>query len=287
MSIYLSGLKSIVFVTLGVLSVGMGISGFLVSSHFIDGGVTGISMLVANIFGFPLSTLLVVINIPFIVLGYHKIGWKFALKTALAILALALCLAFIPFPDVTPDKLLSALFGGFFIGTGIGLAMRGGAVLDGTEIAALLLSINSPIIKVSDAILLMNVVIFSVALFFLGIEPALYSIVTYFAAAKMIDFVVNGIEEYTGITFISDRSDQIKQLIIEKVGRGVTVYRGKSGYGKRGEKIAEHDIIYTVMTRLEVGNLQNEINKIDPEAFIIYQSINDIKGGIIKKRALH
>jgi uncharacterized membrane-anchored protein YitT (DUF2179 family) len=244
-------------------------------------------MLLADIFGFPLSTLLVVINVPFIILGYRKIGWQFALKTTLAIVALALCLTFIPYPDVTPDKLLSALFGGFFIGTGIGLAMRGGAVLDGTEIAALLVSINSPIIKVSDAILLMNVVIFSVAVFFLGIEPALYSIVTYFAAAKMVDFVVNGIEEYTGITVISERSEEIKRLIIEKVGRGVTVYKGISGYGKRGEKVVEHDIIYTVMTRLEVGNLQNEINKIDPDAFIIYQSINDVKGGFIKRRPLH
>lgn len=287
MSIFWSGLKNLLLVVLGILSVGMGISGFLISSHFIDGGVTGISMLLADIFGIPLSTLLVVINVPFIILGYRKIGWQFALKTALAILALALCLAFMPYPDVTPDKLLSALFGGFFIGTGIGLAMRGGAVLDGTEIAALLVSINSPIIKVSDAILLMNVVIFSVALFFLGVEPALYSIVTYFAAARMIDFIVNGIEEYTGITIISERSEEIKRLIIEKVGRGVTVYQGKSGYGKRGEKIVDHDIIYTVMTRLEVGNLQNEIDKIDPEAFIIYQSINDIKGGFIKKRPLH
>ena len=287
MSIFWSGLKNTLLVVLGILSVGMGISGFLISSHFIDGGVTGISMLLADIFGFPLSTLLVVINVPFVILGYHKIGWQFALKTTLAIVALAICLTFIPYPDVTPDKLLSALFGGFFIGTGIGLAMRGGAVLDGTEIAALLVSINSPIIKVSDAILLMNVIIFSVAVFFLGVEPALYSIVTYFAAAKMIDFVVNGIEEYTGITIISERSEAIRRLIIEKVGRGVTVYRGTSGYGKRGEKVVDHDIIYTVMTRLEVGNLQNEINKIDPEAFIIYQSINDIKGGFIKKRPLH
>jgi len=287
MSKFLQGLKNIVLVLLGILSVGMGITGFLISSHFIDGGVTGISMLIANITGISLSTLLIVINVPFVILGYHKIGWKFALKTTLAIVALALCLALVPYPDVTPDKLLSALFGGFFIGTGIGLAMRGGAVLDGTEIAALLVSINSPIIKVSDAILLMNVVIFSVALFFLGVEPALYSIVTYFAAAKMIDFIVNGIEEYTGITIISERNEEIKRLIIEKVGRGVTIYKGKSGYGKRGEKVIEHDIIYTVMTRLEVGNLQNEINKIDPHAFIIYQSINDIKGGFIKKRPLH
>ncbi len=284
---YWTATKNLLLIALGVLSTGMGIDGFLISSHFIDGGVTGISMLIANIFGFPVSTLIVIINIPFIILGYRKIGWQFAVKTSLGIVALALCIAFIPFPDVTPDQLLSALFGGFFIGTGIGLAMRGGAVLDGTEVAALVLSNNSPVIKVSDAILIMNLVIFTIALFFLGVEPALYSIVTYFAATRMIDFVVNGIEEYIGITVISEHSDQIKQLIIEKLGRGVTVYRGTGGFGKRGEKMVEHDIIYIVMTRLELGNIQNEINKIDPDAFIVYQSINDIKGGMIKKRPLH
>lgn len=283
----LEGSKNVLFIALGAASVGMGIKGFLMSSHFIDGGVTGISMLMANIFGYPISILLVVLNIPFVILGYFKIGLRFAIKTSLAIAAMSLCLVLVPYPDVTPDKLLTALFGGFFIGTGIGLAMRGGAVLDGTEIAAVLLSKRTLLLNVSDAILLMNVIIFTAAAFVLGVEPALYSIVTYFAAAKMIDFVVNGIEEYTGVTIISTRSEEVKNLIVEKLDRGVTVYRGKSGFGKRGEQHIDGDIIYTVMTRLEVGNLQSEVNKIDPDAFIIYQSINDIKGGIIKKRPLH
>jgi len=282
----LKGFKDIVLIVAGIVSVGMGINGFLVSSHFIDGGITGISMLLANIFDLPISILLAVLNIPFIILGYKKIGVRFAIKTVLAILGMSLCLAFIPYPDVTPDKLLTALFGGFFIGTGIGLAMRGGAVLDGTEIAALILSKSSPVLSVSDGILLINVVIFVVAVFFLGVEPALYSIVTYFAAAKMIDFVVNGIEEYTGVTIISIHSSEIRQLIVEKLDRGVTVYKGKSGFGRSGETV-DRDILYTVMTRLEIGNFQNEVNKIDPQAFIIYQSINDIKGGIIKRPVLH
>ena len=170
------GIRNVVFIALGAGSVGMGIKGFLMSSHFIDGGVTGICMLLAHIFGYPISILMIIINVPFIVLGYHKIGARFAIKTSLSIVAMALCLALIPYPDVTPDKLLTALFGGFFIGTGIGLAMRGGAVLDGTEIAAVLLSRNTLLLNVSDAILLMNVVIFTVAVFVLGVEPALYSI---------------------------------------------------------------------------------------------------------------
>ncbi len=280
-------LKDVILIVCGILSAGMGIKGFLLSSHFIDGGVTGISMLLTDIFGFPISILLIIINLPFIIIGYRQIGWQFAIKTILAIAGLSLCLSFIPYPDVTPDKLLTAIFGGFFIGTGIGLAMRGGAVLDGTEIAALLLSKSSSLLKVSDVILLMNVVIFAAAAFFLGIEPALYSIVTYFAASKMIDFVINGIEEYTAVTIISTKSEEIKELITGKLHHGVTLYKGTSGYGRHGERKNDNDIIYTVITRLEVSNLQSEIDKIDPHAVVINQSVNDIKGGIIKKRPLH
>lgn len=286
-NLFLKEFKKSLLIVIGVLCVGMGIKGFLVSSHFIDGGVTGVCMLLANILDYPIPVMLVILNIPFIVLGYRKIGPRFAIKTTFGILVLFLALTFIPYPDVTPDKLLTALFGGIFIGTGIGIAIRGGAVLDGTEIVALVVSINSPVIRVSDAILMMNVVIFTVALFVLGVEPALYSIVTYFAASRMIEFVVSGLEEYTGVTIISGHNEEIKKMIIEKVGRGLTIYKGTVGYGKRGEKSIDNDIIFTVMTRLEVGKLQAEIDRIDPNAFIIYQSINDIKGGIVKRRPLH
>jgi uncharacterized membrane-anchored protein YitT (DUF2179 family) len=286
-NIFLRRTKDSLLILAGIISAGFGIKGFLLSSRFIDGGVTGISMLLTDIFGFPISILLALLNVPFIILAYKRIGLKFALKTTLAILGLAVCLAFFPYPDVTPDKLLTAVFGGVFIGAGIGLAMRGGAVLDGTEIAAVLLSRSSAILKVSDVILLMNVLIFTAAVFFLGVEPALYSILTYFAASKMIDYVVNGIEEYTSVTIISDLNDEIKQMVSKKLHHGVTVYTGTSGYGRRGEKSLDKDILFTVITRLEVGTLQTEINRIDPEAVIIYQSINGIRGGIIKKRALH
>ncbi|MGH9957956.1 MAG: YitT family protein, partial [Pyrinomonadaceae bacterium] len=184
-------------ILVGILSAGFGLKGFLLSSRFIDGGVTGVSMLLSAVLGWPLAILIVVINLPFIGVGYFQIGKKFALKSALAIAGLALCLAFIKFPDVTPDKLLTAVFGGFFIGAGLGLAIRGGAVLDGTEVAALLISKSSHLLKVGDVILLLNVLIFSAAAFFLGIEPALYSMLTYFAASKTVDFLIHGIEEYT------------------------------------------------------------------------------------------
>ena len=280
-------LKNTFLITVGAVSAGMGIKGFLLSSRFIDGGVTGISMLLNDIFGTPIYVFLIVINFPFIILGYRHIGWQFAVKSIVAIIGLSCCLAFIPYPDVTPDKLLTAVFGGFFLGTGIGLAMRGGAVLDGTEIAALLLSKRSAILKVSDIILLMNVLIFSCAAFFLSVESALYSILTYFAASKMIDFVLNGIEEYTAVTIISPQNEHIKRMIIEDLGRGVTIYQAKGGYGTHGEQDTTTDIVYTVVTRLEVGNLQSKVNRLDPNAFMIYQSVNDIKGGIVKKRSLH
>lgn len=280
-------IKSYVLIILAILSAGMGIKGYLLSSHFIDGGVTGISMLLNNIFGWPLYILIPLINLPFIVLAYYQMGAKFAIKSTIAIAGLALCLAFIPYHDVTPDKLLTALFGGFFIGLGIGLAIRAEAVLDGTEIAALLVSKNTSVLKVADVILVLNVVIFSTSAFFLGVEPASYSILTYFAASKTIDFLLYGLEEYTGVTIVSEHSDAIRALIIEELGRGVTVYKGRHGYGKRGESTSENDILFTVVTRLEVGKLQSLIARVDEQAFIIQHSISDIRGGMVKQRGLH
>lgn len=280
-------LKNLVLVLLGILSAGMGLKGFLLSSKFIDGGVTGISMLLANITGAPISVLIFIINIPFIFVGYRRLGVQFAVKSALAILGFSLCLAVVHFPDVTPDKLLTAVFGGFFIGVGIGLAIRGGAVLDGTEIAALVVSKRFQLLKVNDVILLLNVVIFSAAAFFLGIESALYSILTYLSASKMIDFILNGIDQYTSITVVSLKSEAIKKVIIEQLGRGVTVYQGKHGYGSDGLVNAPHDIIFTVATRLEIPALKQEILNIDPKAFIVQQSIDDTTGGLVKRKGLH
>jgi uncharacterized membrane-anchored protein YitT (DUF2179 family) len=279
--------KSYLLILLAILSAGMGIKGYLLSSHFIDGGVTGISMLLNNITGFPLYILIPVINLPFIILAYYQMGYKFALKSTIAIAGLALCIAFMPYPNVTPDKLLTALFGGFFLGVGIGLAIRAEAVLDGTEIAALIVSKSTSILKVADVILILNIIIFTTAAFFLGVESASYSILTYFAASKTIDFLLYGLDEYTGVTIITERSEEVRHAIIEKLDRGVTIYSGKGGYGKRGENLRDNEIIFTVITRLEVGKLQNLVNNIDPGAFIIQTSINDMQGGMIKERGLH
>lgn len=269
-------------IILGILSAGLGLKGFLLSSRFIDGGVTGISMLASDIFRFPLPILILVINLPFIAVGYRQIGRKFAVKSALAIAGLALCLAFIKYPDVTPDKLLTAVFGGFFIGAGIGLAIRGGAVLDGTEIAALLVSKSSHLFKVGDVILILNVFIFSAAAFFLGVEPALYSMLTYFAASKTVDFLIHGIEEYTSITIISDKSEEIRQAITHVLNRGVTVYKGRGGLTD-----VEQDILNCVVTRLEIGRVKGVATEIDRGAFIVIQALADATGGVIKKSTLN
>jgi uncharacterized membrane-anchored protein YitT (DUF2179 family) len=269
-------------IVLGILCAGMGLKGFLMSSRFIDGGVTGISMLLSDIFGFPLSVLIALINLPFIALGYHQMGRNFAIKSALAIAGLSVCVEFIKYPDVTPDKLLTAVFGGFFIGAGIGLAMRGGAVLDGTEIAALLISKNIYILKVGDVILILNIFIFATAAFFLGIDSALYSILTYVAASKTVDFLVYGIEQYHAIVIISPRSEEIRVAMLDDLKRGVTVYRGRGGLAE-----TEQDILYCVVTRLEIAQVKSLVEAIDKEAFIVIYHLADVSGGTVKKRILH
>jgi uncharacterized membrane-anchored protein YitT (DUF2179 family) len=282
-----SEFKNITLIILGILSAGFGLKGFLLSSHFIDGGVTGISMLLTHITGIPLAVFILVINLPFIFMGYRYVGHLFAIKSAMAIVGLSLCIVFLDFPDITPDKMLTAIFGGVFIGLGIGLAMRGGAVLDGTEVAAVLVSKYYPVLKVSDVILLMNIIIFCSAVFFLGVEVALYSILTYFSASKMIDFLLHGIEQYTGVTIVSALSEDIRIAITEKLGRGVTIYQGKRGFGKRGHSNVNIDIVFTVVTRLEIPALRKEIKLIDPDAFLIQHSIDDTDGGMVKRRSLH
>jgi uncharacterized membrane-anchored protein YitT (DUF2179 family) len=270
-----------VLIVLGILSAGLGLKGFLLSSHFIDGGVTGISMLLANTLGWPLSLLILVMNLPFIALAYRQLGRAFAVKSTLAIAGLSLCLAFVKYPDVTPDKLLTAVFGGFFIGAGIGLAIRGGAVLDGTEIAALLISKSSHVLKVGDVILLLNILIFSAAAFFLGIEVALYSMLTYFAASRTVDFLIHGIDEYTAVIIMSERSEEIRQVLVRDLRRGVTVYKGRGGLTD-----SEQDILFCVVTRLEIGRIKTTAQEIDRSAFIVVHPLAEASGGVIRKLAL-
>lgn len=275
-------LKDAMLITIGIFSAAFGLESFLLPSNFIDGGATGIALLASEVTAFSLSILLLLINIPFIILGYNVVGKNFAIKATLAICGLALVVATIHFPEITHDKLLVAVFGGFFLGAGIGFTVRGGAVLDGTEVLAIFLSRKLGT-TIGDIIIMINILIFSSAAYFLSIETALYSMITYLAASKTLDFVIEGIEEYTGITIVSSHSEDIRVMITSNLGRGVTVYKGKRGFGTHGHK-SEIDIIYTVITRLEISKLQVEIDKIDPNAFVVMNSIKDTKGGMIKKR---
>jgi uncharacterized membrane-anchored protein YitT (DUF2179 family) len=269
----------------GVLSAGFGLRSFLMPNDFIDGGVMGISLLTHEETGIALSILIILFNLPFLAMGYKQLGRGFSIRSILAITALALAVAFIPYPVITNDKLLVAVFGGFFLGGGIGMTIRGGGVIDGTEVLAIYLNHRSSL-SVGDFILLFNVVIFSVAAYLLSVEVALYSILTYLSASKTVDFILEGIEEFTGVTIISVRSRQIAQMIQTKLGRGLTIYSGKRGFGKRGESEGESDIIFTVITRLEVNRLTNEVERIDRNAFMVMQSIKDTRGGMVKKLPL-
>ncbi|MEJ1221171.1 YitT family protein [Sediminicola sp. 1XM1-17] len=276
--------KDTFFIILGIFSAAFGLESFLLPNRFIDGGATGISLLATEITMVPLYLLIILVNIPFLFLGFKVIGKTFTIKASLAILGLAIVLATMHFPEVTHDKLLVAVFGGFFLGAGIGLSIRGGGVLDGTEVLAIFLSRKMGT-TIGDIIILINIIIFLAAAYLLSVETALYSMLTYLSASKTLDFVVDGIEEYNGVTIISVKSEEIRIMVTEKLGRGLTIYRAKGGYAEHGTQ-NEYDVIYTVITRLEIRKLNIEIAKIDPNAFVVMHSINDTRGGMIKKRHL-
>ncbi len=282
--IFVRWIKDILLLTAGIASAAFGLESFLMPNQFIDGGATGISLLISELTPMPLYLLLVLINIPFVFLGYRMMGKAFAIKTALAITGLAICLATFHFPEVTHDKLLVSVFGGFFLGAGIGFSVRGGGVIDGTEVLAIYLS-RKLSTTIGDIIIIINILIFSAAAYLLSVETALYSLITYLSASRTLDFIIEGIDEYTGVTIISNHSEEIRVMIVEKLRRGLTVYKGKRGFGKFGER-NDIDIVYTVITRLELHKLNMEIEKIDPNAFVVMNSVKDTKGGMIKKRVL-
>lgn len=272
-------------ILIGISSATFGLKSFILPNNFIDGGAMGISLLLAELTPLSISMLVVFVNLPFMFMAVKQIGNGFAVRTSIAISLLAVTLAFVTTPDITSDKLLVAVFGGF-LGAGIGFSVRGGAVIDGTEVLAIFLSRKLGA-TIGDIIFIINIIIFSAAAYLLSVETALYSILTYLAASKTIDFIIEGIEEYMGVTIISVKHEEIRRMIIEELGRGVTIYKGKGGYGKAGIAMREIDVLFSVITRLEIARLQSEIEKIDANAFVVMTSVKDTKGGMIKKRPLH
>jgi uncharacterized membrane-anchored protein YitT (DUF2179 family) len=276
-------IKDFIFIISGIFSAGFGLKGFLLPNHFIDGGVTGMSLLIKELTNIPLPILIIVVNTPFILLGYFQLGKKFAIKSILAIIGLAIVLLTIKYPIITSDKLLVSVFGGFFLGTGIGMAVRGSSVLDGTEVLAIYLSKRFGV-TIGDIILFLNVLIFSVAAYFLSIEVALYSLLSYLSASKTMDFFIEGVEQYIGVTIISHHSEEIRSMLTKQMERGVTIYNGNRGFGENRKELEKLDILFTTITRLEISRLKRKINDIDENAFIVMNNIKDIKGGVIKKR---
>ena len=278
--------RSALLIVAGVSSATIGLKGFLLPNGFLDGGVTGISLLVSRLTGLDLSILIFLLNLPFIFLGSRQVSRSFALKTAAATTTLAIAVHFVTLPHLTNDKLLIAVFGGFFVGAGIGLCIRGGGVIDGTEVLAVQIS-RSSTLSVGDFIAIFNIALFCISAWLINLETALYSMLTYLAASKTVDFLITGIEEYIGVTIISEHAEEIHPMIINKLGRAVTIYKGEGGYGKKGIIDGDRKIIFSVVTRLEVQKLVSEIELMDPDAFVIQHTINDTKGGMIKKRPLH
>jgi uncharacterized membrane-anchored protein YitT (DUF2179 family) len=278
-------LQDIIFTILGILSSGFALKSFLVPNNFLDGGVTGISLLIHELAHFNLSYTLVLANIPLLIMGGYQVNRRFAYRSLAAVIGLALCFAFIHYPVITSDKLLVSLFGGFFLGLGAGLTMRGGCALDGIEVLALY-TLKRSSFSVSEIILGLNVIIFLIAALHFGLETALYSMLTYYAASRTLDYVVEGLEEYTGVTIISGKSDEIKRQLVMKLGRGITVYKGKRGFMKDSFDVSHDcDIIFTVITRLEVRKLTHLVHEVDSKAFIFTNTIKEAAGGVLKRKA--
>ncbi|MCP9766155.1 YitT family protein [Lacihabitans soyangensis] len=280
-------LSDIIYLLLGVTSASFALKSFLVPNHFLDGGVMGISLLTHEVKHWDLSIILVVINAPFIALAYFIVGKHFAIRSMSAILLIVLILIFVPFHELTHDKLLVAMFGGFFMGIGIGLCMRGGGTFDGMEVLALM-TFKKSSFSITEIILAMNIVIFIIAAVFLKIETALYAIMTYLVASQVTKYVIEGIEAYTGVTIISGKSEEIKRELVMNLNRGITIYKGERGFMKESFDVSSDvDIIFTIVTRLEVRKLQNIVRSIDPKSFIFTSTVREPQGGIVKEIVKH
>ncbi len=278
--------KELFFIVAGIIAASFGLKSFLLPNHFLDGGAMGISLLLNVKTGYSLGALVILVNIPFVLLGSKQISKMFAFKTILAIAGLALMVSFDFYPIVTSDKLLIAVFGGFFLGAGIGLAIRGGAVIDGTEVLALFIS-RKISLSVGDIILVFNIMIFGVAAYILNMETALYAILTYLSASKTVDFIIHGIEEYIGVTIISSKNEEIRKVVTKVMGRAVTIYKGERGFISESNNLEKDlKIVFTVVTRLEVSRLKNLVKNIDKSAFIVMHTVDDTYGGMVKQRPL-
>lgn len=272
----------IIMVSLGAIIMALSLELFLVPNHIMDGGIVGISIITSHLLNFPLGIFNFILNLPFIFLGYKQIGKTFALSTGLGITVLSLATLLLhnihPF---TEDTLLATVFGGMILGVGVGIVIRYGGSLDGTEILAILFNRKTPF-SVGEIIMLFNVLIFTVAGFVFNWEQTMYSIIAYYIAYKMIDIVIQGLEESKSVYIISEDIDEIGQAIMDRLVRGVTFLHGEGAYTGTDKKV-----IFTVITRLEESKLKSIVAEIDDNAFLAIGNIAEVKGGRFKKRDIH
>lgn len=277
--------KNFLQIAIGIVLAVAAMKGFMIPNKFLDGGLTGISILLYEIFHINISFLVIVLNALFIYLGYRRIGKTFAVQTTIAVILLAVALFFVDITPITQDKLLIAIFGGLLMGTGVGLVIRGGGVIDGAEVIAVFTGRRTGFSN-SEIIMLINTLIFAVAAFRFGIETAMYSIITYFTASRAINYVVDGIEQFTAVNIISAKHEEIKSFLVNELGKGITVYKGERGYLPGSFDIkTDAEIIVTIVTRLEIKQIQEALLKIDPRVFVYIQTIKEASGGILKAKA--
>ena len=279
--------KNIALNLVGVVLITLALKGFMIPNKFLDGGLIGISILVHEITKWPFGVLVLVLNIPFLFIGKRMLGKTFAFQSLLTFVLIAVSMTFLDVDPVTSDPLLIALFGGCLIGVGMGLCIRSGSTADGVEILALV-TIKKIGLNIAEVIFAMNTLLFLAAAWSFGISTALYSIVTYFSAVKSLDYISNGFEQFTSLHIISSKSELIKSLIVQKFGKGITVIKGERGYLPNNfETKLDCDIIVTVVTRLELLRIKEEIKKLDPDAFMFIQYIKEASGGILRNMNKH
>lgn len=279
--------KNLLLNLAGVALITFALKGFMIPNKFLDGGVTGISILLHEITHLPISIIILVLNIPFLFLGKKLLGKTFATNSAIVLILLTISLSVFHIEAVTEDKLLIALFGGCLIGVGMGLCVRGGSAADGVEILAVLTTKKIGL-SVSEVIFAMNSLLFLTAACSFGLSNALYSIITYFAAVKSLDYIADGIEQYTSLHIISSKSEEVKEIIVKKYGKGITVIKGERGYLPQSFDIkTDCDIIVTIVTRLELLRIKHAIRELDPAAFMYIQYIKEASGGILTINKKH
>ena len=265
---------------IGVVLTSLGLKAFLLPNGFLDGGVTGIALLVRTQVDIRMSYLLVLFSVPFLILGYFTVSKQIVIKSIVSILGVAIFIHLENFQTITTDKLLISIFGGLLVGSGIGIAIRNGAVLDGSEILGIYLNDKFGI-SIGKIVLCFNIVLFGITAFVVSVEVALYSILTYIIAAKVTDTVIEGFEDFIGVTIVSKKHQIIKKAILEELGVGLTIYKGSSGFGNKG-KIEDFDIIHSIVNRIDIRKMYRIVQTIDTDAFIVEFDVNSVKGGVLR-----